>query len=214
MPKCQVILCNPIKRKPCSIICIPASKPLSQFERDPLADVLLDSLEARWSSSRQAIRVDYEQRVPIARHFEVFMTPLWRSRRKMPMHRGGGRSTILIIMRDLTQQEKVERMRADFVAHASHELRTPLAAVLGFIETLQGAAKERRGSARADFSILCGSQANAHDPPDRGSPVVESHRTECPHQAGNDSIVDLEQAVRHVLEEYLAPLDRRRRKPP
>jgi two-component system phosphate regulon sensor histidine kinase PhoR len=33
-------------------------------------------------------------------------------------------------------------MRADFIANASHELRTPLAALLGFIETLQGPAKE------------------------------------------------------------------------
>jgi two-component system phosphate regulon sensor histidine kinase PhoR len=32
-------------------------------------------------------------------------------------------------------------MRADFVANASHELRTPLAALLGFIETLQGPAR-------------------------------------------------------------------------
>src|SRR3712207_7525325 len=33
-------------------------------------------------------------------------------------------------------------MRADFVANASHELRTPLASLLGFIETLQGPARE------------------------------------------------------------------------
>jgi two-component system phosphate regulon sensor histidine kinase PhoR len=33
-------------------------------------------------------------------------------------------------------------MRADFIANASHELRTPLAALLGFIETLQGPAKD------------------------------------------------------------------------
>jgi two-component system phosphate regulon sensor histidine kinase PhoR len=33
-------------------------------------------------------------------------------------------------------------MRADFIANASHELRTPLAALLGFIETLQGTAKD------------------------------------------------------------------------
>ena len=33
-------------------------------------------------------------------------------------------------------------MRADFVANASHELRTPLASLSGFIETLQGAAKD------------------------------------------------------------------------
>jgi len=33
-------------------------------------------------------------------------------------------------------------MRADFIANASHELRTPLTSLLGFIETLQGAARE------------------------------------------------------------------------
>jgi two-component system phosphate regulon sensor histidine kinase PhoR len=33
-------------------------------------------------------------------------------------------------------------MRADFVANASHELRTPLASLRGFVETLQGAAKD------------------------------------------------------------------------
>jgi two-component system phosphate regulon sensor histidine kinase PhoR len=33
-------------------------------------------------------------------------------------------------------------MRVDFVANASHELRTPLASLLGFIETLQGPAKD------------------------------------------------------------------------
>ena len=33
-------------------------------------------------------------------------------------------------------------MRADFVANVSHELRTPLAAITGFIDTLQGAARD------------------------------------------------------------------------
>jgi two-component system phosphate regulon sensor histidine kinase PhoR len=42
---------------------------------------------------------------------------------------------------DLTPLRRVEEMRADFIANASHELRTPLAALLGFIETLQGPAK-------------------------------------------------------------------------
>jgi two-component system phosphate regulon sensor histidine kinase PhoR len=37
---------------------------------------------------------------------------------------------------------RVEEMRADFVANASHELRTPLAALSGFIDTLQGPARD------------------------------------------------------------------------
>jgi two-component system phosphate regulon sensor histidine kinase PhoR len=45
-------------------------------------------------------------------------------------------------LHDLTETRRVERMRVDFVANASHELRTPLASLLGFIETLQGPARD------------------------------------------------------------------------
>jgi len=47
----------------------------------------------------------------------------------------------VLALHDVTEIRRVERMRADFVANASHELRTPLAALVGFIETLQGPAK-------------------------------------------------------------------------
>jgi two-component system, OmpR family, phosphate regulon sensor histidine kinase PhoR len=47
----------------------------------------------------------------------------------------------LIVLRDLSDAARIDRMRTDFVANASHELRTPLASIIGFIETLQGAAK-------------------------------------------------------------------------
>jgi len=42
----------------------------------------------------------------------------------------------LLISRDITQMEKVDSMRRDFIANVSHELRTPLTVVGGFIETL------------------------------------------------------------------------------
>lgn len=42
----------------------------------------------------------------------------------------------LLICRDMTQREKVDVMRRDFIANVSHELRTPLTVVGGFLETL------------------------------------------------------------------------------
>lgn len=48
---------------------------------------------------------------------------------------------VLVFIRDLTSERRLEQMRADFIASASHELRTPLASLLGFIETLRGPAK-------------------------------------------------------------------------
>ena len=53
----------------------------------------------------------------------------------------GPRSGVLLFFRDLTSARRLEHMRVDFVANASHELRTPLASLLGFIETLQGTAR-------------------------------------------------------------------------
>ncbi|MFV0664740.1 phosphate regulon sensor histidine kinase PhoR [Denitromonas sp.] len=47
---------------------------------------------------------------------------------------GDGRR--MIISRDVTQIERLETMRRDFVANVSHELRTPLTVVSGFIETV------------------------------------------------------------------------------
>lgn len=44
--------------------------------------------------------------------------------------------TRLLLTRDVTDREKLDRMRRDFVANVSHELRTPLTVVGGFVETL------------------------------------------------------------------------------
>lgn len=67
--------------------------------------------------------------------------------------------TILVVLRDVTEQERLSRMRADFVANASHELRTPLASLKGFVETLQGAARDDP-KAREQFLAIMHDQAS------------------------------------------------------
>jgi two-component system phosphate regulon sensor histidine kinase PhoR len=94
-------------------------------------------------------RVDYELHVPLQRHFEAYVAAMTAS---------ASEDMILILLKDLTREQQTERMRADFVAHASHELRTPLASLLGFIETLQGAAKKDEVS-RERFLALMQNQA-------------------------------------------------------
>lgn len=77
--------------------------------------------------------VMHYERIPVERRFEAHIAPIPGN---------GGEGGIVIVLRDLTEQQRLERMRADFVANASHELRTPLASLSSFIETLQGAAKD------------------------------------------------------------------------
>ena len=53
-----------------------------------------------------------------------------------------GPGPVLCTFEDMSEAEQMGQMRRDFVANVSHELRTPLTALLGFIETLQGAARD------------------------------------------------------------------------
>jgi two-component system, OmpR family, phosphate regulon sensor histidine kinase PhoR len=97
-------------------------------------------------------RVEYSERVPIDRWFEVIVKPVRRDPKlRMP-------DLVLMTFHDLTPLRRVEEMRADFVANASHELRTPLAALSGFIETLQGSARDD-AKARERFLPIMQEQA-------------------------------------------------------
>jgi two-component system, OmpR family, phosphate regulon sensor histidine kinase PhoR len=49
-------------------------------------------------------------------------------------------SGAIIVLHDITELRKLERVRRDFVANVSHELRTPLTAIQGFSETLLAGA--------------------------------------------------------------------------
>ena len=68
-------------------------------------------------------------------------------------------TALIVALHDQTERLKTDRMRADFVANASHELRTPLASILGFIDTLRGAAKDDP-KAREEFLDIMLKQAN------------------------------------------------------
>jgi two-component system, OmpR family, phosphate regulon sensor histidine kinase PhoR len=64
----------------------------------------------------------------------------------------------LITIHDESEQHRMLEMRSDFIANASHELRTPLASVRGFIETLQGPARNDE-QARERFLAIMADQA-------------------------------------------------------
>ena len=54
----------------------------------------------------------------------------------------GAARILLLTFQDITHEAEAGQMRRDFVANVSHELRTPLTALMGFIETLSGPARD------------------------------------------------------------------------
>jgi len=65
----------------------------------------------------------------------------------------GERGAVLVLL-DITDIRKLERVRRDFVANVSHELRTPLTAIQGFAETLLSGALDEPENSRRFVTII------------------------------------------------------------
>lgn len=98
--------------------------PLIDSVRDP------DFLAAIQEAARdQVVTSARSNTVASGRIFDVTAAP-------MP---GGG---AVAVLRDLTEAERMEKSRRDFIANVSHELRTPLTSIQGYTETLLDGAPE------------------------------------------------------------------------
>jgi two-component system phosphate regulon sensor histidine kinase PhoR len=64
---------------------------------------------------------------------------------------GGG---AVAVLRDLTETERVEKTRRDFIANVSHELRTPLTSIQGYAETLLDTTPENGAPTREFLEII------------------------------------------------------------
>ncbi len=122
--------------------------PFSHVSRNPELMAAIDNA----STVGQPIMVQLVERVPVDRRIEVTVARLTTARAETSM------PVLLVTFRDLSEQDRLDQMRADFVANASHELRTPLASLRGFVETLQGPARDD-AAARERFLGLMASQS-------------------------------------------------------
>ncbi|MEO8274797.1 MAG: ATP-binding protein [Thermoanaerobaculia bacterium] len=135
----RVRLLNPAFRE---IFGVPANASLTDaldLAREPrmldlISQVLSDGVE-------RALTI--ERMEPVRRTLELAASTL------------GAQEGAVVVARDITEAEQLNRMRRDFVANVSHELRTPLSAIQGYAETLcDGALDERETAARFSQRIV------------------------------------------------------------
>jgi two-component system phosphate regulon sensor histidine kinase PhoR len=122
-----------------------AGTPLSLSLRSP--DLI--AATRRVAASNEAERIEFREHVPIDAWWDVHILPVTID--SPPQTR---LAFIILTLQDLAPLRRVEEMRTNFVANVSHELRTPLASVLGFVETLQGSAREDTAARERFLGIM------------------------------------------------------------
>ena len=108
----------------------PAGRHIAASLRNP---ALIEAVE-QTIAGQGGRDIEFTLPAPVERTFRARVEPL-------PQPREGGAAALLALV-DFTAVRRTDQMRADFVANASHEIRTPLATLMGFIETLQGSARD------------------------------------------------------------------------
>jgi len=103
---------------------------LSMSIRNPDA---LDAVDAV-IEGRGRRNIEISLSAPVQQYFRLHAGKVYREE--------GQPDRVVVVLTDVTGIRRSEQMRADFVANVSHELRSPLSALVGFIETLKGPARD------------------------------------------------------------------------
>lgn len=115
---------------------------LTRYIRDP---ILLDAFDDVANEREQMKHAEFILASDAHRHFDVLTA-------RLPAATGD--RNFVLSFSDLTELRKLEQMRADFATDAGHELRTPLSVLLGFIETLEGPAKDDPDALRQFLPVM------------------------------------------------------------
>jgi two-component system phosphate regulon sensor histidine kinase PhoR len=168
---------------------LPAGAHISARLRSPgLLDVIRETI-----TTGEPNQVEHSERFPSER---VFIVRIARA----DMGEGAGPLFYILSFRDVSELRRIDRMRSDFVANASHELRTPLASLRGFIETMQGPARNDPKAQERFLAIML-------DQATRMSRLVDDlmslSRLELRANIAPDQKVDLVPVIGHVRDTLL-----------
>lgn len=119
------------------------SRRLTELTRNPA--IYSAFLEALQGNERSGVKV--ETHGPGRRVFDLRVVPLGAAGKKNSAGAIG-------VFFDITQLEKLERVRQEFLSNVSHELRTPLTAILAFVETLEAGALDDPENSQRFLAII------------------------------------------------------------
>jgi len=118
----------------------------------------------------------------------------------------GPRAGTVTVFHDVSEIQRVDRIRRDFIANASHELRTPLTSIQGFAETLGASSLDAEQTDACLAAIL----RNARRMGSLIDDLMDLSRIESGEVAIDRERVDVCQMVRTLLEDLRPRLSRAR----
>jgi two-component system phosphate regulon sensor histidine kinase PhoR len=159
---------------------------LLEMVRDPGLHELLRSV----LSTGESQKLRFNLSAANAHTFEVHATAL-----DMPSGRGA-----IAILHDITDLERLEQVRKDFIANVSHEFRTPLAGIIGYSDTLLDGALQDQKNNRNFVEII---RANAVRLNSIAADLLVLSELESGADAAEDDVI----SVRGVLEAALLTVE-------
>nr|WP_246453949.1 phosphate regulon sensor histidine kinase PhoR [Rhizobium soli] len=170
---------------------LPIGTHLTARLRSPgILDMLRETI-----ATGQPNQIEHSERLPSERVFILRVAPI-----DIGGLAPGMGNYYLLSFRDVSELRSIDRMRSDFVANASHELRTPLASLKGFIETIQGPARDDPKAQERFLGIML-------DQATRMSRLVDDllslSRLELKSHIAPDQTVDLKPLIIHVSDALL-----------
>ncbi len=171
---------------------VPERLPFLQFIRDADLQEILSRVISTGTEAKKSLKISAAR----GRYFEVQAAPL-----DTPDGRGA-----VAILHDITDLERVEQIRKDFVANVSHELRTPLANIVGCSDTLLDGALDDPNMNRRMVEII---RSNATRLNNIASDLLVLSELESGDDPGEPETVSVTEALDNVFAAVQAEADRR-----
>jgi two-component system phosphate regulon sensor histidine kinase PhoR len=140
---------------------------LVSSEGRPLIELVRNSeligLIRRALNGEEGLQVDITMGIVQLRSFSVTAAPVNALDMSLPLSEGGAAGVLrvaekpsgaVVVLHDVTELRRLERVRQDFVANVSHEFKTPLTAIQGFAETLLGGAIDDTRNNRRFLEVI------------------------------------------------------------
>jgi len=168
----------------------PAAIELLGVEEPPLGQTLLETVRA---PELQDIATNARRGETATTEFELQSRGLRLLATATP-DRGGG---CILVLHDVTEVRRLERVRRDFVANVSHELRTPIAVVRANVETLLDGGIDDADFARRSLEAL---MRHAERLSVIIGDLLDISRLEAGRYGLEPQPVDVRKAVNHTME--------------